>query len=261
MIVFKLGFIVGLVLASPVILWQLWAFLAPALYEREKRALVPALFVGLVLFLTGAVTRLPVRGAPGAPGAVQLSERGDRAVHHLRRLVRLRAPGGARPRHLVRAAADHDHPVLAGGDRAGRAPPVPPLRGGLRLHRRRGALARRRPPVHADDDGAAPLPLRGRRGRVGHRAAGSARRRRSRPRSSSRSRSAGRRRAPRSRCPGGPRRTRSRAGLAATKSTSGTKATASARASRSTAPRPGGSASRRRRPAASRRPTRWSPSC
>jgi Tat protein translocase TatC len=55
MIVFKLGFLVGLVLASPVILWQLWAFLAPALYEREKKALVPSLFVGLVLFLTGAV--------------------------------------------------------------------------------------------------------------------------------------------------------------------------------------------------------------
>src|SRR5438552_3427325 len=54
MIVFKLGFLVGLVLASPVILWQLWAFLAPALYAREKRALVPALFVGLLLFLTGA---------------------------------------------------------------------------------------------------------------------------------------------------------------------------------------------------------------
>ena len=54
MIVFKLGFLVGLVLASPVILWQLWAFLAPALYEREKRALVPSLFVGLILFLTGA---------------------------------------------------------------------------------------------------------------------------------------------------------------------------------------------------------------
>jgi sec-independent protein translocase protein TatC len=54
MIVFKLGFLVGLVLASPIILWQLWAFLAPALYAREKRALVPALFVGLLLFLTGA---------------------------------------------------------------------------------------------------------------------------------------------------------------------------------------------------------------
>src|SRR5919109_3441674 len=55
MIVFKLGFVVGLVLASPVILWQLWAFLVPALYEREKRALVPSLFVGLLLFLTGGV--------------------------------------------------------------------------------------------------------------------------------------------------------------------------------------------------------------
>jgi sec-independent protein translocase protein TatC len=54
MIVFKLGFLVGLILASPIILWQLWAFLAPALYEREKKALVPSLFVGLVLFLIGA---------------------------------------------------------------------------------------------------------------------------------------------------------------------------------------------------------------
>ena len=53
MIVFKLGFIVGLVLASPIVLWEVWAFLAPALYAREKRALVPALFVGLLLFLAG----------------------------------------------------------------------------------------------------------------------------------------------------------------------------------------------------------------
>ena len=45
MIVLKLGLLVGLVLASPIILWQTWAFLAPALYEREKRALVPSLFV------------------------------------------------------------------------------------------------------------------------------------------------------------------------------------------------------------------------
>jgi Tat protein translocase TatC len=53
MIVFKLGFLLGLVLASPIILWQTWAFLAPALYAREKRALVPSLFIGLLLFLTG----------------------------------------------------------------------------------------------------------------------------------------------------------------------------------------------------------------
>jgi Tat protein translocase TatC len=55
MIVLKMGFILGLVLASPVILWQLWAFLSPALYEKEKKTLVPALFAGLLLFLGGAV--------------------------------------------------------------------------------------------------------------------------------------------------------------------------------------------------------------
>ena len=54
MIVLKLSFVVGLVLASPVIIWQTWAFLSPALYEREKKAMVPALFVGLGLFLTGS---------------------------------------------------------------------------------------------------------------------------------------------------------------------------------------------------------------
>ncbi len=55
MIVLKLGFIVGLVLASPIIIWQIWAFLSPALYAREKKAIVPSLFVGLMLFLAGAV--------------------------------------------------------------------------------------------------------------------------------------------------------------------------------------------------------------
>ncbi|MGH7658690.1 MAG: twin-arginine translocase subunit TatC, partial [Gemmatimonadales bacterium] len=54
MIVLKLGFIIGLVLASPVLIWQVWAFMAPALYQKEKRAIVPALFIGLLLFLGGA---------------------------------------------------------------------------------------------------------------------------------------------------------------------------------------------------------------
>jgi Tat protein translocase TatC len=56
MITLKLGLIVGLVLASPVIIWQVWAFLSPALYDRERKAVIPALFAGLILFTTGAVT-------------------------------------------------------------------------------------------------------------------------------------------------------------------------------------------------------------
>ncbi|MFZ5622895.1 MAG: twin-arginine translocase subunit TatC [Gemmatimonadota bacterium] len=54
MIVLKLGFVLGLVLASPVIIWQIWAFVAPALYERERKAILPALIAGLGLFLVGA---------------------------------------------------------------------------------------------------------------------------------------------------------------------------------------------------------------
>jgi sec-independent protein translocase protein TatC len=55
MIVFKLSFVVGLVLAAPIVLWQVWAFLAPALYLKERRVIVPALFTGSGLFVLGAV--------------------------------------------------------------------------------------------------------------------------------------------------------------------------------------------------------------
>lgn len=53
LITLKLGAVVGLVLASPIILYQLWAFLSPALYARERKAMIPALFVGLLLFMAG----------------------------------------------------------------------------------------------------------------------------------------------------------------------------------------------------------------
>ncbi|MCH7874311.1 MAG: twin-arginine translocase subunit TatC [Gemmatimonadetes bacterium] len=53
MITMKLALMVGVVLAAPVILWQGWAFLSPALYEREKRFIIPAAFAGLVLFAIG----------------------------------------------------------------------------------------------------------------------------------------------------------------------------------------------------------------
>ncbi len=54
MIVFKLGFVLGLLLASPVLIYQAWAFLSPALYERERKVIFPALVAGLGLFLIGA---------------------------------------------------------------------------------------------------------------------------------------------------------------------------------------------------------------
>jgi sec-independent protein translocase protein TatC len=44
----------GLVLASPIIIYQVWAFLAPALHVHEKRVGLGVLFSGVFLFVAGA---------------------------------------------------------------------------------------------------------------------------------------------------------------------------------------------------------------
>jgi sec-independent protein translocase protein TatC len=54
-ITLKLAILVGFVLAAPIMIYQLWAFLAPALLPSEKRVIVPALYMGLVLFAAGVV--------------------------------------------------------------------------------------------------------------------------------------------------------------------------------------------------------------
>jgi Tat protein translocase TatC len=51
----KFAMVLGLVLSSPWVLFQLWLFLSPALTPREKKAILPALGIGLVLFLAGAM--------------------------------------------------------------------------------------------------------------------------------------------------------------------------------------------------------------
>ena len=60
----KVAFIVGVILSSPVWLYQIWAFIAPGLYAREKRW--GYIFVGTAvpLFLDRGRARLPVAG-PG----------------------------------------------------------------------------------------------------------------------------------------------------------------------------------------------------
>lgn len=52
-ITLKLGLVLGLVLASPVLIWQTWAFFSPALNAGERRVVVPALYLGLLLFCAG----------------------------------------------------------------------------------------------------------------------------------------------------------------------------------------------------------------
>jgi sec-independent protein translocase protein TatC len=45
----------GLVVASPVILFQLWSFLSPALHQHEKRVAIVVLISGVFLFIAGAL--------------------------------------------------------------------------------------------------------------------------------------------------------------------------------------------------------------
>lgn len=50
---FKLTFIVALCLAVPYILWQIWLFVAPALYQKEKHLVAPLIVSSTLLFYLG----------------------------------------------------------------------------------------------------------------------------------------------------------------------------------------------------------------
>lgn len=46
----------AMVLALPVMLWQLWRFVTPGLHSHEKRYALPFVFVALILFAAGVAT-------------------------------------------------------------------------------------------------------------------------------------------------------------------------------------------------------------
>jgi sec-independent protein translocase protein TatC len=49
----ELTFVASLFLAVPIILYQVWAFIAPALYQHERRLIWPLLFISVILFYVG----------------------------------------------------------------------------------------------------------------------------------------------------------------------------------------------------------------
>jgi sec-independent protein translocase protein TatC len=50
----KIGVLAGLFVASPFIMWQLWLFIAPGLYQHEKRLAIPFVVCSTILFIAGA---------------------------------------------------------------------------------------------------------------------------------------------------------------------------------------------------------------
>lgn len=52
---FKVALVVAVIVASPVIVAQIWGFIKPALYPHERRAFRALFFIALFLFLLGVV--------------------------------------------------------------------------------------------------------------------------------------------------------------------------------------------------------------
>ena len=50
----KVGLYAGIFVASPMIIWQIWAFIAPGLYRKEKKAILPFVASATLFFIAGA---------------------------------------------------------------------------------------------------------------------------------------------------------------------------------------------------------------
>lgn len=50
----KLSIVAGVFMALPLILWELWGFVAPGLYDKERQAIAPVVFFSTLFFLLGA---------------------------------------------------------------------------------------------------------------------------------------------------------------------------------------------------------------
>ncbi len=50
----KVSALAGLLISLPIIFWQLWSFIAPGLYQNEKRYVIPFVFASCLCFATGA---------------------------------------------------------------------------------------------------------------------------------------------------------------------------------------------------------------
>ena len=51
----KVAFLSGIILASPIILYHFWMFVAPGLYKKERRMLGPIVFLSSFFFIGGAL--------------------------------------------------------------------------------------------------------------------------------------------------------------------------------------------------------------
>ena len=51
----KVALLTGIILAAPVILYQFWVFVAPGLYRKERKILIPIVLLSTIFFVGGAL--------------------------------------------------------------------------------------------------------------------------------------------------------------------------------------------------------------
>ena len=51
----KVAFLTGLLVASPVVIFEFWMFVSPGLYKKEKTLLIPIIILSSIFFLGGAL--------------------------------------------------------------------------------------------------------------------------------------------------------------------------------------------------------------
>jgi len=51
----KVALVMGIMLSAPVIFYEMWKFIAPGLYQNEKRYVIPFVLSSTILFVGGAI--------------------------------------------------------------------------------------------------------------------------------------------------------------------------------------------------------------
>lgn len=80
MTLLKVAGVGGVAFASPVISYQFWKFVAPGLYPKEKRLILPLVFASTFLFLTGVVFAYFVIFKYAFPFFIEVNPEGVEAV-------------------------------------------------------------------------------------------------------------------------------------------------------------------------------------
>jgi len=76
MLYMKVAFFAAIFVASPIIMWQVWRFISPGLYKRERRYAAPFIILATLFFVAGGYFGYSVRVFRRDRQAVQADDQG-----------------------------------------------------------------------------------------------------------------------------------------------------------------------------------------